>query len=330
MTDASLSANLEQADGIEIVRLADAARAIEVRIAPSIGNIAYQFTVNGKNVLWFPYGSPAELKAKPVLCGVPFLAPWANRIDGDSYWVNGREYRLNSALGNLRRDSHQNPIHGLVLFSPLWVRESPGADARSAWSTSRLEFWKYPELMAQFPFAHEIVMTHRLENGALQVETTLLNRSAEPMPVAVGFHPYFQLHDCPRNDWSAHLAAREHLLLDGSLIPTGAREPSPFSDPHPLRVRPLDDGFASLVADGDGRARLWVAGKTQKITVAYGPQFPIAVVYAPAGHDYICFEPMSAPTNAFNLAHSGAWPAPPTIPPGGQWNESFWVQPDGF
>jgi aldose 1-epimerase len=330
MTDPSLSANLEQVDGIEIVRLADRTRAIEIRIAPSIGNIAYAFTVNGQNALWFPYASPAELKAKPVLCGIPFLAPWANRIDGDSYWVNGREYRLNPALANLRRDSHQKPIHGLLLFSPFWVRESYGADASSAWSTSRLEFWKYPELMAQFPFAHDIVMTHRLENGALQVETTLGNLSTEPMPVAVGFHPYFQLHDCPRDDWSAHLPAREHLLLDSNLIPTGACEPSPFPDPHLLRTRPLDDGFASLVSDADGRARFWVAGKKQKITVAYGPQFPIAVVYAPAGHDYICFEPMSAPTNAFNLAHSGLWLPPAAIPPGDQWTESFWVQPDGF
>jgi aldose 1-epimerase len=330
MIDPSLSANLEQVDGMEIVRLADRERAIEVRIVPSVGNIAYEFTVNGQNVLWFPYGSPAELKAKPVLCGIPFLAPWANRIDGNSYWVNGREYSLNPALGNLRLDSHQKPIHGLLLFSPLWVPQSYGADARSAWSCSRLEFWKHPELMAQFPFAHEIVMTHRLENGALQVETTMLNRSAEPIPVAVGFHPYFQLHDCPRDEWTAHLAARDHLLLDASLIPTGAREPSPFSDPHPLRARPLDDGFANLVLDSDGRARFWAAGTTQKITVAYGSQFSIAVVYAPAGHGYICFEPMSAPTNAFNLAHVGAWPAPTQIQPDGQWSESFLIQPSGF
>jgi len=330
MTDPSLFATIEQVDSIETVRLADAARAIEVRIAPSIGNIAYTFTVNGKNVLRFPYHSPAELKATPVLCGIPFLAPWANRIDGDSYWVNGREYHLNPALGNLRRDSHQKPIHGLLLFTPFWIRESHGADARSAWTTSRLEFWKHPELMAQFPFAHDIVMTHRLENGILQVETTLVNRSAEPMPVAIGFHTYFQLHDCARDEWSVHLAAREHLPLDDFLIPTGAREPLPFADPHPLRARPLDDAFANLIADSDGRARFWAAGNAQKITVAYGPQFPIAVVYAPAGHDYFCFEPMAAPTNAFNLAHAGAWPAPAAVPPGGQWTESFWIQPSGF
>src|SRR5215467_7956329 len=101
MTEHSLSAVVEQVDAMEIVRLADAARGVEVRIAPSIGNIAYSFTVNGKNVLWFPYSTPGELKTKPVLCGIPFLAPWANRIDGDSYWVNGREFHLNPALGNL-------------------------------------------------------------------------------------------------------------------------------------------------------------------------------------------------------------------------------------
>ena len=104
----------------------------------------------------------------------------------------------------------------------------------------------------------------------------------------------------------------------------------PFSDPHSLVSGDLDDGFANLIADSDGRARFWVAGKAQKITVAYGPQFPIAVVYAPSAHDYICFEPMAAPTNAFNLAHAGVWPAPATIPPGGQWTETFWIQPSGF
>src|ERR1700686_1808776 len=109
-----------QIGGIEVVRLADAARGMEVSLAPSVGNIAYQFAVHGKNVLWFPFGGPDELRAAPKTCGIPFLAPWANRIDGDAYWVNGKPYALNSALGNLRRDPNQRPIHGLLLFSPLW------------------------------------------------------------------------------------------------------------------------------------------------------------------------------------------------------------------
>jgi aldose 1-epimerase len=320
----------ERAGDVEIVRLADVGRALEIGIAPSIGNMAYEFKVGGKNILWFPFSGPEALRAQPAFCGIPFLAPWANRIDGDQYWVNGKQFLLNPALGNLRRDPHQKPIHGLLNFSPAWRLIAAGADAHSAHATSRLEFWRHPEMMAQFPFAHAITMTYRLEDGSLSVETSLENHAAEPMPVAVGFHPYFQLHDAPRDEWNVHLAARDHLLLDESLIPTDAREPVGFADPHPLRARQLDDVFTALVRDDHGMARFWVEGKRERITVEYGSKYGVAVVYAPQEKDFICFEPMAAITNAFNLAHAGRYGELQAIPPGAEWRELFRITPTGF
>ena len=44
------------------------------------------------------------------------------------------------------------------------------ADAKAAWVTSKLEFFKQPMWMKQFPFAHTIDMTYRLAKGALEVE----------------------------------------------------------------------------------------------------------------------------------------------------------------
>lgn len=327
---AEFSAIAERVGEIHIIRLRDAAREMEVCIALGIGNMAYSFSISGKNILWFPFSGPAALRAQPVFCGIPFLAPWANRIDGDAYWVNGKPFLLNPSLGNLRRDSHQKPIHGLLNFSPAWMLAAAGADARSAFATSRLEFSKHPEMLAQFPFAHTLTMTYRLEDGSLTVETSIENLAAEPMPVAVGFHPYFQLHDAARAEWSVHLAAREHLLLDEYLIPTGAREACGFGDPHTLRVRPLDDVFTNLVRDKDGMARFWVQGKRERITVEYGPKYEVAVVYAPEGKDFICFEPMAAITNAFNLAHAGRYSALQAVPPGGEWREIFRITPSGF
>jgi len=324
------SAHREQAGAVDVIRLADSEREMEVRLAPSIGNIAYSFTVKGKDVLWFPFSSPDELKSHPALCGIPFLAPWANRIDGDAYWVNGKQFLLNPALGNLRRDSYGQPIHGLLSFSGKWRLLAAGADAHSAYATSRLEFAKYPEMMAQFPFAHSITMTHRLEEGLLAVETNIHNESVEPMPVAVGFHPYFRLDDAPRDDWTVHLAAREHLLLNEHLTPSGESEPAGFSDPHPLRTKHLDDVFSGLIRDADEAARFWVEGNRQRITVTYGPKYRVAVVYAPQGRDFICFEPMAAVTNAFNLAHTGIYQDLQAIEPCGEWRETFTITPSGF
>jgi aldose 1-epimerase len=320
----------EVIDGVKVVRLGDTARHTEVAVAPSIGNIAYEMKVNGKNAFWVPFQSLGELRAKPVLCGNPFLSPWANRIDQDAFWANGKRYLLNPDVGNLRRDGNAKPIHGLLSFSPLWTVVAAEADGNSARVTSRLEFWKYPELMAQFPFAHTIEMTYRLAGGVLEVETRLQNHSVEPMPVGIGFHPYFQLHDAPRDQWKVHVAARERLVLSNLLIPTGERQPVTFAAPQSLAETQFDDVFTALVRSEDGKARFSVAGKQEKITVIYGPKYPVAVVYAPPGRNFICFEPMSTATNGFNLAHQGIYKELQSVPAGGEWRESYWVEPSGF
>jgi len=328
---ANYSAHKTNIDGIDVLQLEDASRHMRVSIAPSIGNMAYEISVNGKNALWFPFHSPADLKAEPVFCAIPFLAPWANRIDGDAFWANGRRYLLNPDLGNLRRDAHQKPIHGILNFSSAWQPVSLGADERSAWATSRVDLAAHPEMMAQFPFAQTITMTYRLGGGQVEVETTIENHSDEPLPVAIGYHPYFQLHDAPRDQWKVHLAARQHLVLNNLLLPTGETRPMDFPDPYPLDAgHQLDDVFTDLVRGNDGFARFWVEGKKERIMVVYGPHYQVAVAYAPPGRDFICFEPMAAITNAFNLAHEGTYKDLQSVPVGGTWRESFWIVPSGF
>lgn len=327
---APYSASKTVIDGVEVVKLADERRRVEVSIAASIGNLAYEMKVNGKNAFWTPFKSVAEMKAKPALCGNPFLAPWANRLDQDAFFANGKKYTLNPELGNFRRDGNQKPIHGMLAFSPLWQVVDMKADGESARVTSRLEFWRYPGLMAQFPFAHTLEMTYRLADGKLEVETSLENHSTQPMPVAVGYHPYFQVHDAPRDQWTVHVAAREHLKLSAQLIPTGERSPVTLPDPVSLDGNQLDDVFSGLVRGSDGRAEFWVRGKNEKVSVTYGPKYTVAVIYAPPGRGFICFEPMSAVTNAFNLAHAGVYKDLQRVPPGGKWRESFWISTSGF
>src|SRR3954471_9791333 len=107
-------------DSIETVQLSDSACEAQLIIAPSIGNMAYSWTVRGKEYLYFPFSSLAEFAKQPRLCGVPFLGPWANRVDGDGFWANGNRYVFNRSLGNLRLDGNQKPIHGLLNFSKDW------------------------------------------------------------------------------------------------------------------------------------------------------------------------------------------------------------------
>ena len=327
---AEYTATRVAADGIEVVRLAEPARGIEVSIVPSIGNIAYELKVNGKNAFWFPFASLAEFRKKPVLCGNPLMAPWANRFDQDAFYANGKKYTLNPALGNLRRDPMGQPIHGLLLFSTAWRVVSVEARDGGAEYVARLEFWRHPDFMAQFPFAHTLTMTYRLRDGALEVETAIENHASEPMPVAVGYHPYFRLHDAPRDEWSVRVAAREELVLSDSLVPTGERKPVTFAGPVSLKTTELDTVFTGLVRDSSGKAEFFVRGKNEQISVIYGRKYQVAIVYAPKGRDFICFEPMAAITNALNLAHQGKYAELQSVPPGETWRESFWIKVSGF
>ncbi len=318
--------------GLPVVRLTDASHGVEVSIVPSVGNEAYEMKVHGKNILHFPYADVSEFQKRPALSGIPFLAPWGNRLDQQAFWANGKKYQFDMQLGNVRG---ANPIHGLLSSSPFWRVTEAAADQRSAHVTSRLEFWKYPDLMAQWPFAHEYEMTYRLAEGVLEVKITITNLSADPMPVAVAFHPYYKIPDVPRDEWTGHIPARLHVEADKALIPTGEFKPADLPDPFPLKGRTLDDGFTNLVREADGRAHFWIESGGKKIEAMFGPKYPVAVVWEPNDgkgqpQEFICFEPMAGITNAVNLNHEGKYPDLQTVPAGGKWSESFWVRASGI
>jgi aldose 1-epimerase len=312
-------------DSIEAIRLTDSAHGIEVSICPSIGNIAYDMRAHGQPILMSP-PKLGEWNQKPSQAGIPFLGPWANRLDGDAYWANGKRFLVNPGVVEIRRDANGLPIHGLLLFASAWQVTRLHADDQAAEVTSRLEFWKHPEWMAQFPFAHSIQMTHRLAGGVLEVRTSIENHSLEAMPLVIGFHPWYQIPETPRDQWKVHLPVREHYTLSQKLIPTGETTPVDLPDPTPLAGRQLDDVFGNV----DAHSEFSLEANGRKISVRFGPKFPIAIVYAPHTRDVVCFEPMTGLTNGFNLDHEGLFKNLQSIPPGESWTESFWIHPTGF
>src|SRR5712691_5958669 len=210
------------------VRLRDPDRQVVVSTAPLRGNVTFEMKVKGQDVLHFPVASLEDPRAGQF--GIPFLGPWANRLDEPAFYANGRRYAFDMELGNVRGAI---PIHGFLTTTSLWQVVEAKADAASAWLTSRLEFSRQPMWMKQWPFAHTIEMTYRLQDGVLEVRTTITNLSAEPMPVAIGFHPYFQLTDSPRDEWKIAVGARTEWVLSPDKIPTGETRPITQRFPNP-------------------------------------------------------------------------------------------------
>src|SRR2546423_1848739 len=125
----------------EVVELRDAATGTSVSILPSIGNIAFELKVKGQNVLRWPFASLDEFKKRPTMTGIPFLGPWANRLDEQAFYANGRRYAFDMELGNVRGAI---PIHGFLTTNTHWRGGGGEADGAAAGGNSPLHLFREP------------------------------------------------------------------------------------------------------------------------------------------------------------------------------------------
>jgi aldose 1-epimerase len=266
----------------DIVQLEDRGAQTVVSIITSVGNMAYEMRVKGHNILRFPFASIEDYRSKPPSRhGIPLLAPWGNRLDEQAFYANGKRYAFDMSVGNV---SSANAIHGFMSLTDQWQIVALKHDGAAAWLTSRLEAFRQPAWMKQWPFAHTIEMTYRLSGGVLEVATTIVNHAAEPMPVALGYHPWLQLTDSPRDEWTIVVPARTRWLLSHQKVPTGATEPTDafFTNfAGALKDYNIDDVFSDLVRDAQGRATAVVKGRKQQIEVTQGPNYRAMIVYSP-------------------------------------------------
>ena len=151
----------------DVVQLRDAKTDTVVSVLTGVSN-AYEMVVKGENVIRVPFQSVDDMRARPGLNGIPLLAPFANRLDEQAFYANGRKYNFDMELGNVRGAI---PMHGYLSGTNLWKLVEAKADASGAWVTNRLDFYRNPRYMKQFPFAHTLTMTYRLSDGALEVRT---------------------------------------------------------------------------------------------------------------------------------------------------------------
>jgi aldose 1-epimerase len=330
-TAASAQARYKMTRTGDVIELQDTRAQIVVNVLTTASN-AYRMTVKGEDVIRRTWASLDDIRPRMGLNGIPLLWPYANRLDEQAFYANGQKYTFDPGLGNTGRGAV--PIHGFLTGATAWKVIEAKADAKSAWVTSKLEFFRIPAYMKQFPFAHTLTMTYRLQDGALEVHTRIDSLSAEPMPVAIGFHPYFQLTDSPRDEWTLSVAARTHWLLDERTIPTGQTEPITKLLPDPKNVAvkdvTLDDVFTDLERDAQRLAAMSLKGKRQQIDVLLGPNFKTILVYSPARGTSVALEPMAGISNSMNLAQRGLYKELQSIEPGGSWEESFWVRPRGY
>jgi galactose mutarotase-like enzyme len=272
----------------------------------------------GEELLWQGAGAGAYAKQGKFM-GIPFLHPWANRLSRFGYRANGREVKIDASSPLLLLDENGLPIHGLLSASRTWSLEKLGADEERASLVASFEFDR-PELLDAFPFRHRVEIEIALDDHGVKVTTTVTATGEATVPIAFGFHPYLRIPGYPRATWTVSFPVRRRLLLDSKGIPTGATEVV-----EPIRGaignRTWDDGFDRM--DTPARFELEAGGRT--LALEYTKGYPVAQIFAPPSQDYICIEPMTAPTDALNKPDG----ALRSLPAGERFSATFYITPSG-
>jgi aldose 1-epimerase len=267
----------------DVVVLADTAAKMNVAVVTSMGK-AWQIQVKGQNLVRTA-ASLEAFAANSGLTGMPLLAPFANRLDETAFYANGKKYNFDLELGNVRGPI---PGTGYVNGSKAWKLVEFQADAKSAWVTCRLDFYRIPEFIKQFPFAHTITMTYRVSEGALEVHTRLDNLSSEPMPVVIGFHPIYELPDGNRDDWTVSVDAKTHWVEIPQRLPTGETQPienffNADKDRTAIHLKNyalIDDVFTDLIRDANGRATVKLMYNGKELDETLGPKFKTVLLWS--------------------------------------------------
>ena len=82
------------------------------------------------------------------------------------------------------------------------------------------------------------------------------NLSDAPLPLVIGFHSWYQIPDCPRDQWTIHLPVSEHYELSSNLTPSRRRRGSSSR----VHVR-LPGGSRRCLRRRGSDQEFWVEGK---------------------------------------------------------------------
>lgn len=258
--------------------LVDASSGACVRIAPGRGGIVTHFNLDGRELLYLDEPSFLD-PTRSVRGGIPVLFPICANLPGDTYTIGSTVYKLKQ--------------HGLArLLSWRVVEESTVGAAGLT-----LELTSGDGTLPSYPFEFTLRFNYLLEGGRLTIRQEYSNRSATPMPMYSGFHPYFVCSD--KQTLRFELPASRYI--DQVSKASGTFSGFPFTAPTIDWI--FTDVFAqeaSVVNPTDG----------YRLTLRYDPVFKYLVFWTLADQPFYCLEPWMAPRNALNTGTDLQWVGP--------------------
>jgi aldose 1-epimerase len=241
------------------------------------------------------------------LLGGALLIPYANRIRGklapDGRTIEaalpGGTVRLPANAGGRRPGAERYAMHGLLLDARVEdVRRETTEEADRV-----LASFQAGDFGGRWPSSTELSFENVLRDDSFTLAVTARNAGSEPLPIGIGWHPYFNVPSGRREQARLHIPACRRVLVNDydEVLPTGELEamagtPYDFSPPggRALGSLFLDDCFVDLDVSPQGEVVVELIDPEAAYglrIVAVAPPVRAVQVYGPPDRAFFAIEP---------------------------------------
>ena len=211
------------------------------------------------------------------------LVPFSNRIKNSRFNFNQFEYILT-------KNDPPNAIHGHAYLGKWNVLKKTDSSA--------VIVYKHLANNFGWPWSYEVVQTITLEDNNIIFLLEILNKSNNPMPIGFGIHPYFNYSDnvklkfCAQREW---LGSPEEFPIKTKIIENNFNYKK-GSDLWKEQKTICYENFYEEVEI------FWLSNR-KKVKIKTDKIFTHLIIHVPEHAKYFCVEPVSHPTDGFNLAY---------------------------
>lgn len=285
-----------QQDGLDQVVLVDQSTSTEVTILPAFGALLHAFRIRTQESGLFniidSYKDRDELeKELSRSFKNPKLSPWPCRIDSGKYSFDGKDFQFETLFGD------GQAIHGLLYNKSFSILEEKGSESEA---TLVLEY-VFKKEDKGYPYDYSCEVKYVLHADAtLEVMTTVTNLDKVEIPIADGWHPYFNLGGSI-NEWNLQFHASAIVEFSDKLLPTGnLLQYNEFETAKPIGDHFLDNCFT--LKPGLVGPACELTNPANGLRVSFFPEtsYPYLQIYTPPHRKSIAIENLSGAPDCFN------------------------------
>lgn len=285
-------AKKEKFGQFERVSIAHEESGNSLSLVPEHGACLLDLRLGGLSVL-DGYQTPQELDFNNWSKS-RFLFPFPNRLKHGTYHWDDVIYQFPINDGQTG-----NALHGMGMMDPFRYTQLETKADEAVIECSYKNEGKHPA----YPFRFSIVVRFTLwADHRFELQMTFQNLHDKPVPVGIGWHPYFLLDGQGVDRWRLQLPPCEMIGINPQMIPTGKRyEYDRFKQERVIQSEVLDNCFA--LTEPKERASLSLSNEKHKLEywqeMGTG-KFNYIQLFTPPHRKSLAIEPMTCNVDAFN------------------------------